>query len=222
MRQKVAENAGFENFRDYMFVAMGRFDYNKEACYDFHESIKEVVVPILKEFAKERVQGLKIDSLRPWDLAVNYASDKVLKAFEDGNDLVDKTIVAFGKVDSYLGNCIKTMKEMKHLDVMSRKGKAPGGYNYPLDESGVPFIFMNATQSLRDLVTMVHEGGHALHSFVTADLPLNTFKHPTSEVAELASMSMELISMEYWDVFFTNEEDLRRAKKEHLESVIQK
>ncbi|MFN8415820.1 MAG: M3 family oligoendopeptidase [Cytophagaceae bacterium] len=221
MRQQVAINAGFDNFRDYMFVAMGRFDYNKEACYDFHESIKEVVVPILTEFAKERVQGLKIDSLRPWDLAVNYASDKVLKAFEDGNDLVDKTIVAFGKVDSYLGDCIKTMKEMNHLDVMSRKGKAPGGYNYPLDESGVPFIFMNATQSLRDLVTMVHEGGHALHSFVTADLPLNTFKHPTSEVAELASMSMELISMEYWDVFFTNPDDLKRAKKEHLESVIQ-
>jgi oligoendopeptidase F len=112
------------------------------------------------------------------------------------------------------------MQEMGHLDLGSRKSKAPGGYNYPLDETGVPFIFMNATTTLRDLVTMVHEGGHALHSFLTRDLPLNYFKHPPSEVAELASMSMELISMEHWDVFFSDRKDLNRAKREQLEGII--
>jgi len=67
---------------------------------------------------------------------------------------------------------------------------------------------------------MVHEGGHALHTFLSAHLELNDFKHLTSEIAELASMSMELISMDHWDLFFADEEDLIRAKKEQLEDVL--
>ena len=110
---------------------------------------------------------------------------------------------------------------MGHLDLESRKGKAPGGYNYPLAEIGVPFIFMNATSTLRDMITILHEGGHAIHSFVTRDLELGHFKSTPSEVAELASMSMELISMEHWDVYFDRPEDLKRAKKEHLEQILE-
>jgi oligoendopeptidase F len=113
------------------------------------------------------------------------------------------------------------MKEMGHLDLESRKGKAPGGYNYPLAEIGVPFIFMNATSTLRDMTTIMHEGGHAVHNFLTMDLPLTDFKSPPMEVAELASMSMELISMDHWDVFFEHPDDLKRAKLEHLEDIIE-
>lgn len=221
LRHTAALNAGYKNFRDYMFTAMGRFDYTPADCYAFHEAIKTEVVPILNTLAEERKAALKLDSLKPWDLSVNYFGDTPLKPFKDADDLTEKTIECFSKLDSYTAQCIATMKKMGHLDLMSRKGKAPGGYNYPLDETGVPFIFMNATQSLRDLVTMVHEGGHALHSFLDADLELNVFKHPTSEVAELASMSMELMSMEHWDIFFPNPKDLARAKREHLESVLQ-
>lgn len=110
---------------------------------------------------------------------------------------------------------------MGHFDLESRKGKAPGGYNYPLAEIGVPFIFMNATSNLRDLVTLLHEGGHAVHSFLTRDLELNDFKNTPSEVAELASMSMELISMDHWDIFFKTEDELKRAKREHLKQIIE-
>jgi oligoendopeptidase F len=80
---------------------------------------------------------------------------------------------------------------------------------------------MNATSTLRDMVTIMHEGGHAIHNFLTRDLELNDFKSTPSEVAELASMSMELISMDHWDVFFTDEAELRRAKREHLEDIIE-
>nr|WP_045465857.1 M3 family oligoendopeptidase [Sporocytophaga myxococcoides] len=220
LRNEVALNADFSNFRDYMFRSMGRFDYSAEDCYAFHKAVKSEVVPLLNEFAKERKQALGLDQLKPWDSNINYLGTGPLKPFETGEELEEKTIKCFTQIDPYLGECISSMKQMGHLDLVSRKGKAPGGYNYPLDETGVPFIFMNATSSLRDLVTMVHEGGHALHSFLTKDLPLNTFKQVPSEVAELASMSMELISMEYWDIFFPNTEDLIRAKREHLESII--
>jgi len=112
------------------------------------------------------------------------------------------------------------MHGMGHLDLESRLGKAPGGFNYPLYETGVPFIFMNSVGSVRDLVTMVHEGGHAVHSFLSRDLELTSFKNLPSEVAELASMSMELLSMDHWNVFFEDEDELRRAKKEHLAKII--
>lgn len=221
LRNQVSLNAGFTNFRDYMFKSLGRFDYTPKDCFDFHDAIQSEVVPVLNELARERKKDLNVPSLRPWDKAVDAEGREALKPFTNGKELTEKTIEVFTKLDPFLGQCLSIMKEMGHLDLESRKGKAPGGYNYPLSEIGVPFIFMNATSTLRDMVTIMHEGGHAIHNFLTRDLELNDFKSTPSEVAELASMSMELISMDHWDVFFTNEADLKRAKREHLEDLIE-
>ncbi|RZM27046.1 MAG: M3 family oligoendopeptidase [Pedobacter sp.] len=220
MRHQVALNAGFENYRDYMFQALGRFDYTPHDCYKFHEAIEKEVVPILKEQAQKRAEALKLDVLKPWDMEVSTTGKPALKPFQNGAELIDKTIACFNNIDPKLGQMLLTMKTNNLFDVESRKGKAPGGYNYPLAETGAPFIFMNSANSLRDLTTMVHEGGHAVHTFLTANLELNDFKHCPSEVAELASMSMELISMDFWNVYFDNEADLIRAKREQLTDVL--
>ncbi len=221
IRDQVAKNAGFANYRDYMCAAMGRFDYTPQACFDFHDSVAASVVPLLNATAQERKATLKVEKLRPWDAKTDLLARPPLKPFETGNELLEKTIRCFDRLDPFLGDCLRILKEMHHVDLESRKGKAPGGYNYPLDEIGVPFIFMNATSNLRDLVTLLHEGGHAVHSLVTRNLALGAFKHPPSEVAELASMSMELLTMDYWDEFFDNEEDLKRARIQHLESIVE-
>ncbi len=221
LRHQVAINAGFDNFRDYMFAALGRFDYTPQDCFNFHESVAEAVVPMLNTMALERKEALQLSSLRPWDFKVDPQNLPPLKPFSTGDELLEKTITCFTLLDPELGDYLRIMKAMGHLDLESRKGKAPGGYNYPLEEIGVPFIFMNATSNLRDLVTLLHEGGHAVHNFVTRDLLLNSFKNTPAEVAELASMSMELLTMDYWDVFFENKDELRRAKIQHLESIIE-
>lgn len=221
LRDRVAKNADFANFRDYMFKAYGRFDYTPKDCFEFHEAIESEVVPILNDLAADRKKKLKVAELRPWDKAVDPESREALKAFKDGKDLTEKSIDAFQRLDPFLGQCLAIMREMGHLDLESRKGKAPGGYNYPLAEIGVPFIFMNATSTLRDMTTIMHEGGHAVHNFLTKDLALNDFKSPPMEVAELASMSMELISMDHWNIFFPNEAELKRAKAEQLEDIIE-
>jgi oligoendopeptidase F len=221
LRHQVAVNAGFKNFRDYMFKALGRFDYTPEDCFDFHDAIASEVVPLLNDFAADRRKSLRVSTLKPWDKAVDPAGREALKPFSDGKELTEKTIDVFTRLDKYLGQCLSIMKTMGHLDLESRIGKAPGGYNYPLAEIGVPFIFMNATSTLRDMVTIMHEGGHAVHNFLTRELELNDFKSTPSEVAELASMSMELISMDHWSQFFPNPEDLKRARLEHLEDLIE-
>ena len=221
LRQQIAKNAGFDNYRDYMFTAMGRFDYSPEDCFNFHDAIAKEIVPIISSFEQKRKDKLGFDTYKPWDTAVDVDGLAPLKPFKDGNELTDLSIECFSRLRPYFGECLSTMKAMKHLDLESKDGKAPGGFMYPLYEIGVPFIFMNAVGSQRDLVTMVHEGGHAVHSFLSRNLEMTEFKSTPSEVAELASMSMELLSMDNWDVFYSDENDLKRAKLEQLEKALE-
>jgi oligoendopeptidase F len=220
LRQKVATNADFENYRDYMFKSMERFDYTVLDCEDFHQSIKTHLVPLLNEVTDKRKEMLGLDQLRPWDLGVDIGLQEPLKPFKNGKQLLEKTIECFDTIDPFFGECLREMNRRKHLDLESKKGKAPGGFNYPLYESGYPFIYMNAVGSFRDVVTMIHEGGHAVHSVLSHELELTDFKGLTSEIAELASMSMELISMDSWHVFFDNEADLKRAKRDQLMDIL--
>lgn len=220
LRNQVALNAGFKNFRDYKFAELGRFDYTVEDCFAFHNSISKEILPISESINLSRKNKLKLDTLRPWDMEVDVDGKPALKPVKSGTELIDKSIACFYKIRHTFGEYLEIMKAMGHLDLESRKGKAPGGYNYPLYEIGVPFIFMNSVGAQRDVITMVHEGGHAIHSFVTRDLEITDFKSTPSEVAELASMSMELISMEHWDVFYDDADALKRAKQEQLEQTL--
>ena len=221
LRQEIAKNAGYRNYRDYMFAALGRFDYTATDCYSFHTAIEQEIVPIITSFEEKRKEKLGLENYKAWDTSVDANGKESLKPFEGGDILTDKSIECFNRLRPYFGECLSTMKEMKHLDLESKNGKAPGGFMYPLYEIGVPFIYMNAVGSQRDVVTMVHEGGHAVHSFLSRDLSMTEFKSTPSEVAELASMSMELLSMKHWDVFYDNKEDLKRAKREQLEKVLE-
>ncbi|MCK5460984.1 M3 family oligoendopeptidase [Candidatus Gracilibacteria bacterium] len=220
LRDQVAYNADFENFRDYKFKKLNRFDYTPKDCEIFHETVKQEILPLLKKFQQHRKEVLELDMLRPWDLSVDISGKAELKPFTNSKELVKKTIKGFSNLDPNFGEYIEIMRDMRHFDLDSRKGKAPGGFNYPLYEIGVPFIFMNAVGTHRDLETMVHEGGHAIHSFLTKDLEISDLKSTPSEVAELASQSMELISMDFWDLFYTNQADLKRAKQQKLETSL--
>ena len=219
-RNQEALNAGFENYRDYKFKELGRFDYTKEDTFRFHESVKLHVLPLVNKIYQKKKEKLKLDDLRPWDIEAEPEGTEPLTPFETGAELLNKSIEVFTKLRPFFGDCLRHMNSMNHLDLESRNGKAPGGYNMPLAESGAPFIFMNAARSMHDVTTMVHEGGHAIQSFLTHSLELNSFKDYPMEIAEVASMAMELFTMDHWDVFFDNKQDLQRAKEHQLERVI--
>ena len=221
LRQNIAKNSGFDNYRDYMFAAMGRFDYSVSDCMKFHSSVEEFIVPIISKIENDRKTNLNVSSYRPWDTQVDANGNVPLKPFDKSEDLIEKSIKCFNYLDPFFGSCLSIMNNMEHLDLESKIGKAPGGFMYPLYEIGVPFIFMNAVGSQRDVVTMIHEGGHAVHSFLSRDLELTEFKSTPSEVAELASMSMELLTMDNWNVFYANSAELKRAKIEQLEKALE-
>ncbi len=220
LRHQVAKNAGFENYRDYKFKELGRFDYNKEDCFQFHEAVKLHILPLVNTIYGKKKKKLGLDRLRPWDLEAEPAGVQPLNPFKTGSELLEKTIRCFEQLRPFFADCLRKMNEMKRFDLESRKGKAPGGYNCPLAETGAPFIFMNAAGQMSDVTTMVHEGGHAIHSFLAHPLELSSFKEYPMEIAEVASMSMELFSMDSWEEFFDKPEDLERAKEHQLERVI--
>ncbi|MBS1746753.1 MAG: M3 family oligoendopeptidase [Bacteroidetes bacterium] len=220
LRDQVAKNAGFKNYRDYKFVELGRFDYTKEDCFQFHEAVKLHVLPLVEKINEHKKKKLGLDSLRPWDTEAEPAHIQPLHPFNTGKELLEKSEKCFSALNPFFADCLRKMDAMGHLDLESRKGKAPGGYNCPLAESGAPFIFMNAAGQMDDVTTMVHEGGHAIHSFLAHPLELSAFKEYPMEIAEVASMSMELFTMDKWDEFFDNADDLKRAKEHQLERVI--
>jgi len=219
-RSEVAKNAGFSNYIDYRFKELGRFDYTKEDCFAFHAAVKEHVLPLVKIIHEKKKKKLGLDTLRPWDLEAELKGIAPLQPFGTSQELIDKSVECFSKLRPFFGDCLKKMQELKHLDLESRMGKAPGGYNCPLAESGAPFIFMNAAGQMNDVTVMVHEGGHAIHSFLSHPLSLTGFKEYPMEIAEVASMAMELFSMEHWDVFFNDPKELSRAREHQLERVI--
>lgn len=219
-RQQVAVNAGFANYRDYKFEELGRFDYSVSDCENFHEAIRTYITPIVEQLYEHKRKQLGLIELKPYDVDAEPAGQKPLEPFKTGQELLEKSISAFSNLRPYFGECLKAMHALGRFDLESRKGKAPGGYNCPLAETGAPFIFMNAAGTADDVVTMMHEGGHAIHSFLSHDLALSAFKEYPMEIAELASMSMELFSMDEWHQFYDTEDELRRAKAEELERAL--
>ncbi|NQV19259.1 MAG: M3 family oligoendopeptidase [Armatimonadetes bacterium] len=219
LRIQQAKNTGFDNYRDYMHQLKGRFSYSPDDIYKFHEAVKKVVIPFLKELTEERKNILKLETVRPWDTAVDL-DGKILKPFKEIDEFIDKGIEILHTIKPEFGKWLNLMKNSELLDLENRKGKAPGGYNYHLQETGAPFIFMNAVGLHRNVVTLLHEAGHAMHSFSMKDIKIEPYKSTPSEVAELASMAMEFISMDLWDEYYPDAEDFKKAKRDQLKEAL--
>jgi oligoendopeptidase F len=220
IRTQAARNAGFANYRDYAFVSKGRFDYTAQDCLNMHDSIADALVPLISDWTKEKCKKLGITSLRPWDLYVDPDGYGTIQAFEDEKELCDKVEKIFSSMNPVTNAYFTYMRENKLLDLFSREGKAPGGYMTEFSERRVPFIFMNAVGSKRDVDTLLHEAGHSFHAFQARDQFLKSYRSSPLEFAEVASMSMELLARPYFHNVYKPEE-VERVKREQLIKIIE-
>ena len=226
IRHEIAKNAGFDSYTNYMFKAMHRFDYTVEDCLTFHNSIEKVCMPIVREINEKRRSSFNLEILSPWDVNEKSGSGpdiegkNPLRPFDNVDEMVQKLSELFHKMSRDLGNKFDKLVEMDTLDLETRKGKAPGGYQYYLEKSRVPFIFMNAAGLQGDLETMIHESGHAFHSLYCGHLDLIDERNYPIEFAEVASMSMELLTQDEWQIFYDNDDEVNRAILSHLEGVV--
>ncbi len=219
IRENEAKNAGFDNYRDFKHVEKGRFSYSPKDLINFHDAVEKVVVPFAKERNGIRKSKLGLDSLMPWDTAVE-TDGNMLKPFNTIDEFVGKAIKVLGDLSPDFGKNLLEMKVSGFLDLENRKGKAPGGYNFGLSEHGSSFIFMNAVGLNSDVKTLLHESGHAIHSKLTSPIKISYFKDYPMEVAELASMSMELFTVGHLNHFYPDDRDFKKAKREQLEGTL--
>lgn len=220
IRKKVAQNVGLPNFRDYMFRKYERFSYTPEQCYEFHDSILKYVVPLKLKIEKQHQKELEINDYRPWDVDAVPKNIKPLKPFKEIDELIEGVIRIFNRTDKEFAEILQRMRDNELLDLESRKAKSPGGFCTYLPISKLPFIFMNAAGTHDDMTTLVHEGGHSIHDILSSNITISKYRDTPMEAAEFASMGMELLSMDKWNEFYHNEDELKQAKREHLEGII--
>ncbi|MFZ0828145.1 MAG: M3 family oligoendopeptidase [Verrucomicrobiia bacterium] len=224
LRERVARNAGFNNYRDYAFRRLGRFDYTPEDCARFHDAVAREIMPVVRELQAARRHQMGLEKLhpghlRPWDLAVDPQNRPPLKPFAEVGEMVSRTQKIFDRLDGGLAGGFRQMRDLRLLDLDNRKGKAPGGYQSTLSESRLPFIFMNAIGLQRDVETILHEAGHAFHALAADGEDLYAYRSAPIEFCEVASMSMELLGNEFLGEFYPAAE-ANRARRTHLEGII--
>jgi oligoendopeptidase F len=219
LRQQIATNAGFQNYRDYAFRRLGRFDYTPSDCEKFHDAVEKEVLPMLRELQSQRGKFLKVETLRPWDTSVDPLNRPPLRPFQQVDRMVSQTQSIFQKLDTELAEGFQKMQQLALLDLANRKGKAPGGYQSTLAEARLPFIFMNAVGLQRDVETILHEAGHAFHALATQGEDLLAYRNAPIEFCEVASMSMELLGNEFLEEFYAPAE-ANRARRTHLENIL--
>lgn len=219
LREKIAAKAGFPNYLEYAFKARGRFDYTPEDCRKFHDAIEAEIVPVQRALQERRREKLGLASLRPWDMSVDPANLPPLRPFEKVDRLVSGTQDIFNRLDGALARDFRLMQDQQLLDLENRKGKAPGGYQSTLAESRLPFIFMNAVGMQRDVQTILHEAGHAFHALAAREEDFHPYRGAPIEFCEVASMSMELLGNEFLEEFYSTD-DARRARRKHLEEIV--
>ena len=219
LRQQIANNAGFENYRDYAFRKLGRFDYTPAECVRFHEAVEQEVMPVVRQLQAERRRQMGVDPLRPWDLAADPLGRPPLRPFSGVDRMVTGTERILAKLDTGLHAHFALMRSLSLLDLANRKGKAPGGYQSTLAEARLPFIFMNAVGLQRDVETLLHEAGHAFHALAARDEDLHAYRSAPIEFCEVASMSMELLGNEFLEGFYCASE-ASRARRTHLEDIL--
>ncbi|USK99344.1 M3 family oligoendopeptidase [Bacillus tropicus] len=220
IRHQKAKNIQLENYRDYMFKKYERFDYSAKDCYELAESIRKYVVPLKDKILLEKKEKLQVDTLRPWDVSAVTPDQKVLKPIANENDLIEKSTHIFNKLDLEFSTLLNRMYKHDCLDLTSRKGKAAGGFCEYLPASQLSYIFMNLNYTQDDIITFIHEMGHSIHNELIKPLELRQYIEIPAETAELASMTMELFSLNYWDTFYTDKKDLKQAKINYFKDVI--
>ncbi len=219
LRHKIAINAGFKSYRDFRHYELERFDYSVADVVSLHGAIQQHFVPLADKVMIRRKQLLGYDELMPWDLAVDTQHKQPLCPFKTAQELVSRGRATLAQLDNRMAQLIDEMEANGRLDLETRNKKAPGAFSFPLPKSKASFLFMNAASTHDDVVTLMHEMGHAMHDKLCSHYPFYFQKDYPMEVAELASMSMELISSSFWQPFYPQPDDLNRAKVNLLEGV---
>ncbi len=197
LRRRLARIAGLHTFLAFRWREMDRLDYTPASAVDFQDAVASEIVPLAARLLAPRRSRLGLSSLRPWDLAVDRASRSPLHPFNSVVQLEEGVARILTHVDPETGALFDRMRQ-GWMDLAPKSGKPGGGEEWFFPQSGMPYIVANAVGTHANVLTVLHESGHAAHDFISRQHQelIWTGGGPT-EFEELAASAMVFLADPY-------------------------
>ncbi|MBE6083133.1 MULTISPECIES: M3 family oligoendopeptidase [Tissierellales] len=217
LRDKMAKKLGYKNFVELGYARMSRTDYNAEMVANYREQVKKYLVPIVAELKERQRKRLGLPSLKYYDEPLEFVTGNATPK-GDPDWILKNGKKMFGELSEETKEFFNFMIDRELMDLVSKKGKMSGGYCTYINKYKSPFIFSNFNGTSGDVDVLTHEGGHAFQCYESKDMDVPEYVFPTSEAAEIHSMSMEFLTWPWMNLFFEDEED--KYKFSHLSGAV--
>ena len=217
VRDGMAKKLGFKNFVELGYARMLRNEYNSEMVAGYRKQVKDFIVPIATDLKERQRKRLGLDDLYYYDEPLNFKSGNA-DPKGDSKWIVEKAQKMYEEFSPETKEFFSYMIDNELMDLTVRKGKASGGYCTVFNDYKSPFIFSNFTGTTHDIVVLTHEAGHAFQCYSSRDAEIPEYTFPTYEACEIHSMSMELLTWPWMDLFF--EGCAQKFKFSHLNKSI--
>lgn len=218
IRTQIAKKLGYESFTELGYYRMERLDYNPEMVKVFRDQVRDYIVPVCNDLRKRQEKRLKLDKIKYYDDNFRFLSGNPMPKGEP-DWIVGKAEKMYNELSPETSEFFKFMQDRELMDLVTKKGKASGGYCTFIANYDSPFIFSNFNGTLGDVTVLTHEVGHAFQCYSSRDAIVPEYYWPTSESAEIHSMSMEFLTWPWMDEFFLEDGD--KFRYVHLEEGLQ-
>jgi M3 family oligoendopeptidase len=217
VRTKIAKKLGFKNFVELGYIRMMRSDYNPQMVSNFRKQVQNYIVPAASKLYERQTNRLALDKLSYYDEKFEFLSGNAIPK-GDPEWIVANGVKMYSELSSETKEFFNFMVDGELLDLVTKKGKAGGGYCTYIPDYKSPFIFSNFNGTSGDVDVLTHEAGHAFQVYSSRWIEIPECNFPTYESCEIHSMSMEFFTWPWMDLFF--EEDADKYKFIHLGSAI--
>lgn len=218
VRDKIARKLGFDGFTDLGYYRMKRNSYTKADVAKFRTAVQKFVVPVADKIHRETAERIgKSYPLNYADSALMFLSGNP-KPCGNADEILATAKKFYHELSPETAEFIDFMFDNDLLDVLSKKGKAQGGYCIEIPDYKAEFIFANFNGTSDDVETVTHEAGHAFAGYTARNIFPAALRSPTMESCEIHSMSMEFFAWKAADEFYGSEAD--KFKYSHLASAV--
>ena len=217
VRHKIAKKLGYKNFVEVGYMRMQRSDYNAEMVATYREQVLKYIVPVAEKLKKRQAERLGLKELKYYDEPIKFLTGNAVPK-GDYKHILNNAKTMYKELSEETNEFFNFMLDHELMDLLSKKGKAGGGYCTYISKYKSPFIFSNFNGTSGDIDVLTHEAGHAFQTYLSRSLEIPEYAFPTSEAAEIHSMSMEFLTWPWMNLFF--EEQEQKYKFAHLSEAI--
>lgn len=217
VRHQIAVKLGYENYVPLAYNRLMRTDYDAKMIANYRQQVLEEVVPVAVELRQRQAKRLGLDSLAYYDTPLTFnTGNPTPKGNPDW--IVENGQKMYADLSPETDEFFNFMLDNDLMDLVSRKGKATGGYCNFISNQKAPFIFSNFNGTSHDINVLTHEAGHAFQVYMSRNYSVPEYNWPTYEACEIHSMSMEFFAWPWMESFFKN--DTEKFKFEHLNDSV--